>query len=106
MPCRAQNGRTRRSIPRSLEIVQDLIAGDPIAARVTLRFLEVVDVEVADAERADLAVVDEPLERRERLVERVRAAPVQQVAVEVVGAQPAQRAFAGADDAGERRVRR
>jgi len=69
-------------------------------------FLQIGDVEVAHAERPDLALVHEVFERAERLGERHAPAPVQQIAVEIIRAQAPERLLAGADRAGVRRVRR
>ena len=74
------------------------------AARDGRQLRHLVGVEVADAPVADLAVAAQPLERRHGLRQRVRAAPVQQVEVEPVGAEPPQAALAGGDRALGRRV--
>ncbi len=88
------------------EMVEQLIAGDRLAVEDGARFFEVVDVEIAHPERADLPVGDELLERGHRLAQRYAAAPVQHVEVEVVRTEPFERRLARANRPLERRVRR
>ena len=52
------------------------------------RLVEVVRVEVADPPRENLALPPQLLEGRDRRLERMAAAPVQEIAVEPVGLQP------------------
>src|ERR1041385_9152997 len=73
-----------------VEVVEDLVARDLAGAGNRERLVEVVVVEVRHAPRADLALGDELVERAERLGEWVRAAPVEEVKIDVIGAQPAQ----------------
>ena len=84
---------------RSPQVIEHLVAGDRVLAQQRARLLQIGDVEVRDAERADLALVDQLLERAQRLGQRDAAAPVQQVDVEVVGAEAAQALLAGAQRA-------
>jgi hypothetical protein len=72
-------GQPREQIalwPATRQFVEDLI-GRTGSSAVGDEFLHVVDVEVADAPAQDLARVDEPLHRIDRLAERHAAAPVQ-----------------------------
>ena len=78
-----------------LQMVEDLVAGDPALAAGFPGGIEVGHVEVADAPGQDLALLAEPLEAREGVLERVRAGPVQEVAVQPVGAQARERPLAG-----------
>src|SRR5213594_3448073 len=70
-----------------LEVVEDLVARDAIGPGERQGPLELARVEVADAVVADLSVAHEPLEARDRLLERVAARPVEEVEVEAVGAE-------------------
>ena len=49
---------------------------------------------------------DQFLERRDRVLQRIGAAPMQQIAVEMIGLQPLQRPLAGGDGAAPRGVAR
>src|SRR5262245_33243071 len=71
-----------------LEMVENLVARDATRAGDRRHRLELVDREVADAPAPDLAVATEALEAGHRVFERMRAGPVQEVAVEVIGAKP------------------
>ena len=73
-----------------LQVIQHLIVGWMSRAGDRCDFFEVVDVEIADAPGADLALGRERLEPGNGLLERHAAPPVQQVAIEPVCAQPAQ----------------
>jgi hypothetical protein len=73
-------------------MVEHLVAGH--APGDGLGLVEVVDIEIADAPRADFSGLLQGREGGDGLGERMRAAPVQEVAVEPVGAQPRQRALA------------
>src|SRR4051812_44220200 len=81
--------RNQRVLDRAfLEVVEHLVARDALADGGEL--LEVRDVEVADAPREDLAFFQQLLEGGNRVRERIAAAPVQQVAIDAVGAQALQ----------------
>jgi hypothetical protein len=71
-----------------LQMVEHLVAGDSAFAGDAHGFVEVGYVEIANAPRADFSVALKPLEARDRLLQRMRTAPVQQVAVEPLGLQP------------------
>lgn len=86
------------------QVVQDLVARDPARAGDRKRFVQILDVEVADAPRADLPVGLEGLEGRDGLGQRRAPAPVEEVAVEPVGPQTRQRALARLDRATARCV--
>ncbi len=69
------------------KVVEDLV-GLTACAAARDEFLHVVGVEIADAPAQDLARRDQPLHGLDRLGERNIAAPVQEIQVEPVGAQP------------------
>ena len=54
------------------------------------RRLHVVDIEVADAVVTDLLFLDEPFERLEGLFYRIRSLPVEEIEVDIVGAEAPQ----------------
>src|SRR5688572_2583370 len=81
------------------QMVEHLVAGDA-AAGDALRFLEVGDVEIADAPRQDLAGALQLVEGGDGVGEGMGAAPMQQVAVEPVGLETGERALAGGPHAG------
>ena len=89
-----------------LQMIEHLIAGDPALARYSEHLVEIIDIEIADAPCADLAGVREFLERRNGFRERVRSAPMQQIAIEPVGLQSFQRALASCNGATPRGVAR
>src|SRR5262249_36863478 len=60
--------------------------------------------EVAETPGADLPGAAQAFEAGDGVRDRMRARPVQEVAVEVVGPEPSQAAFTGRDGAGGRRV--
>src|SRR5271154_509520 len=75
-------------------MVEHLIAGETLFASYRQNLVEVADVEIADAPAEDLAVSAQLFESRDRLGERMRASPMQQVAIKPVGAQACERALA------------
>jgi hypothetical protein len=77
------------------EVIEHLVARDLAGARDTERLLELLLVEVADPPIADLAARAQLFERSDRVLERLAAGPVQEVAVEVVGTQAPQALLAG-----------
>ena len=79
------------------QVVEDLVAGDAALAGNLPGLLQVGLVEVAHSPREDLPRLPEPLEGRERLLEGVRAAPVQEVAVQPVGTEAGERPLARRD---------
>ena len=86
------------------QMVEHLV-GDAVAAVGHAgQLVEVARVEVADAPAPDLAGLLQGLEGFDRLGQRMRAAPVQEVEVEPVGAEPLQAALAGGDGAFARGV--
>jgi hypothetical protein len=89
-----------------VQVVEDLIARDPVRPRDGEGAVEILDVEVADAPGQDLARPAQVLEARDRLRQRVLARPVQQVAVQPIRPQAAERGLAGPGDAPARRVAR
>src|SRR6266478_3836643 len=80
-----------------LQMVENLVARDAAFAGDAHGLLEVGYVEVAHAPRANLALALKPLEARDRLLQWIRTAPVQQVAVQPLGSQPRERFLAGRD---------
>ena len=88
------------------QVVQHLVAGGMSGTGYFADFIEVVDVEIAHAPGADLAVSREHLECPHRLLERIAAAPMQQIAIQAVRLQARQRLLAREDGAAPRRVAR
>ena len=89
---------------RSLHVVKHLVAGHAAGPGDGFGLVEVVIVEIAHPPRADFAGLLQGREGGDGLDERMRAAPVQEVAVEPIGGEPRQRALAGGDGAGARGV--
>ena len=87
-------------------MIEHLIAGDPALARHSENLIEIISVEIADAPCADLAGVCEFIERRNGFRERIRSAPMQQIAIEPIGLQSFQRALASCNGATPRGVAR
>ena len=87
-----------------LQMIQHLVAGDRALVRDLCHSGKIVGVEIADAPGADLAGGFQFLEGGDRLDERRLAAPVQQIAIEVVGAETLQRTLARLDGAPLRSV--
>src|SRR4030066_1515723 len=73
-----------------LQMIEHLIAGEPARPGDAEGLIELPGVEVADAPEADLAFLNQPLEGADRLFKGMGSWPVQQVDVQVVGAQPPQ----------------
>src|SRR5687767_14996040 len=82
-----------------LEVVEDLVADHLALSGDLERVREPLLVEVAHAPGADLARVPQLFERGERVRQRVRSFPVQEVAVQPVGPQMPQAPLAGLDRA-------
>src|SRR6267143_5417414 len=80
-----------------LHVVEDLVARDTTRAGDPGGGVQVGNVEVSHAPGENLAVALQRLERLDGVLQRVLAGPVQQVAVEVVGAEAGERALAGLD---------
>src|SRR6056297_544946 len=88
------------------KMIERLIAGNLFrSTQQAGRFLKVVGVEIADAVREYFPAFDEFVHGPERLFERIRAAPMQKIAVEPIGAEPLERVFASLDRAIVRGVR-
>src|ERR1700722_3892397 len=85
-----------RALDRTLvQMIEHLIA-DRIGRPWGLaQVVEIVDGEIADAPRQDLADGAELLESGDSIRKRMRAPPVKKIAVESVGLQPFQRPLAG-----------
>ena len=86
------------------EVVEDLIGRHRVAARQGDELDQVGRVEVADAPVADQPGALQLAERPDVVRQRHRAAPVQEVEVEVVRVQPLQARHAGGERPVERRV--
>jgi hypothetical protein len=80
-------------------VVEDLIAGDAPRAGESAGVIEPLGVEVGEAPPADRAVLRQLLEGGDGVVERMRAGPVEQVEIDLIGAEAAQAPFAGDDGA-------
>jgi len=62
--------------------------------------------EIADAEIADCALVEQSLEAAKRLLEPWTSSPMQEIEIDAVGLEPPETALARGDGAGPRRVLR
>ena len=91
-PEKARKGFTGHSAASS-----NLVGSDGLTAPQRDPLRHVGAIEIADTVVADLAVACEPLEALERLGERDRAAPMQQVEVDPVGTEPFEAALARCD---------
>ena len=94
MPCSAQNGITScRSLARAGGRAPGCMrrGRDPRSQDLA----EFVDREVRDAPGEDLSLLEQVLERRHRLLDRVVAGPMEQIEIEAVGAQPREAVLAG-----------
>ena len=98
-----QHERFRRAFA---QVIEDLVAGKWMPLQRGPRRIQVGDLEIADPERPDLAVVDELLHRPHRFADGISRLPVQEVHVEVIEPQPAQRRLAGLDGAAKARMLR
>ena len=96
-----QHGMFDRALP---QMIQHLIARDPPGTAGPRDVLQRRHIEIADAPGQDLAVRRQPLEPRHGVRNRMRARPMQQIAIQPVGAQPRQRRLARADRALPRRI--
>src|SRR5580692_1959084 len=74
-----------------LQVIENLIARWMSGAGNRGHFVQILDVEIADAPGANFALRGERLERGNGFLERHAPAPVEQVAIEPIGAQPGQR---------------
>lgn len=79
-----------------LRVIEHLIADGGVERG---HFIQVIDIEVADTPGEDLAGALELMEGFHGFGEGVAAAPVQQVAIQMVRLETAQRGFAGGDGA-------
>ena len=68
-----------------LQMVEDLVAGHEADVDDLPHVLEILHVEVADAPRQHLFLRAKLFEGVDRLFQRIRASPMQEIAVEVVG---------------------
>ena len=55
-----------------------------------MRFFKIMHIEIADTVTADLALLFQQFKSLECVSQWVRAAPVQQITVEVIGSEPLQ----------------
>ena len=87
------------------DIVEDLVGGAGVAA-LAQQLLHVAGVEIADTPAPDLPGAHQGFHPLDGLRERDRAAPVQQVEVQVVRAQPLEASVASSFDPAAPRVLR
>src|SRR5271166_2535355 len=76
------------------QMVKNLIAGRMARAGDPADGVEIGRVEVAHAPRQDLALAPKLLEGGDRVLQRVGAAPVQEITVQAIGPEARQRPFA------------
>src|SRR5580698_1139835 len=90
--------RHHRMLDRAfLQMVEHLVAGDLALACDIEKFVEIASIEIGNTPRADLAGADQLVERLDGLGERIAAAPMQEIAIEMIGLQPRQRTLARRD---------
>ncbi len=113
-PVRQTAGDQRMLDPALLQVVTDLVARQHPRSRRRHRPVQLLGVEIGDAEASNLAGRHQLREGTKCLVERVRARAMQEVQVEMVRRQPGQAGFArpkgppiggGPDCAGTPRLR-
>src|SRR5262249_59839948 len=80
-----------------VQVVEDLVADRAAVAGQAPCFLEVGDVEVADTPGQDLACAPQLLECRDRVLEGMPPAPVQEVRVQPIGSETSERPLARLD---------
>ena len=85
-------------------VVEHLVASDDAFAHELDGVLEIARVEVRDAPRADFAVLLQRLEGAERLGKRLRSAPVEEIEIDAIGAEPSQAFLAREERPRVRRV--
>ena len=73
--------------PTLLQMIEHLVACEPALTGDALGLLEIGYVKIAHAPRSDFALALKAFEARYRLLQRMRTAPVEQVAVQPVGLQ-------------------
>ena len=94
-----------RVLDRALfQMIEDLIAGQTTTADDFQDRFKVGHVKVADTSGEDLPLATEPLERRNRLRERVLATPVQKITIQPVGLEASERPLAGHDRSASRGI--
>lgn len=99
--------RDHRVLNRAfLQMIEHLIAGDAVFAGGVEDLVEIIGIEIGDAPGFDLAGLHQFLECGDGVLQRIRAAPMQQIAVEPIGFQPLQRALTGGDGSAARGVAR
>ena len=76
------------------QMVEDLVAGRMAPTCDRPHGVEIGRIEVAHAPRQDLAFAPEPLERANRVFQRIRARPVQKIAIQAVGLEARERRLA------------
>src|SRR5439155_27100801 len=101
---RAQPGQQVELGAALAQRVVDLVGGATRATRYRTQFLHVVGVEISDAPMSDAALALQRLERVDRVGERVGAAPVQQIEVDVIELEALQASLAGRDRSAATRV--
>lgn len=77
------------------QVVKDLIGSAVLAIGHGEKLFHVVGIEIGDAPVSYLAVALQSFESRHGFVQRVLAAPVQQIEIDMIGAKPCKAALAG-----------
>src|SRR3989442_8061118 len=78
-----------------LQMVEDLVAGDPVRPRDAHGFCDAVLVKIGDTPGLNFAIPDQLFERRDRIGETMSAGPVEQGAIKGLCAQAGQAAPPG-----------
>jgi hypothetical protein len=87
-----------RVLDRALaQMVEHLVADRMACPSDPVDFDEIVNIEIADAPRQDLPLSAKPLEGGDRILGRMRSAPVQKIAIEAVGLEALERPLASGD---------
>ncbi len=73
-----------------LQVIEHLVARQFAGADDAQRLVEIIDIEIADTKSTDLALLLQMFESSKGLGQRRRAAPMQQVAIKMIGTQPLQ----------------
>src|SRR5438067_5766657 len=89
-----------------LEVIKHLVAGDLSCPGDFERCVEISIVEVAHSPGEDFALALQILEGGDRFLKRMRAAPMQEIAIEPVGLESLERFFASRPGAIPRRILR
>src|SRR5689334_6625639 len=89
-----------------LQMIEDLVASEPVVSGNFPCLFEVGNVEIADAPRQNFPILSEALESFDRILERITSTPMQQITIQPIGAQSTKRPITCGDRTGTRRILR